>query len=99
MERARLLAYEVTLTQAKHTPCMKSPLQEQSGSCGEILGTHLILEGKEYDIEGTDEATREVLKYVQLKEGTQLIYTPLPILVQEGQSGWAKAKKKHHRQC
>jgi len=54
----------------------------------------MILEGKEYDMEGTDEATRKVLKYVQLKEGTQFYYTPQPILVQEGQSGWAKAKER-----
>ena len=75
MERALLKAYEVTLTQAKNTPCMKSPLQDQLGSCGENLGAHMILEGKEYNMEDTDEATREVLKYIQLKEGTKLIYT------------------------
>ena len=45
-------------------------------------------------MEGVDSATKELFKYLQLKEGGTLDKKPIPILTSECQSGWAKAKKR-----
>ena len=57
------------------------------GSCGEMEVARIILEGDGYDSSAIDDATNEVLKYVTLKHGTTLNYTPRALC-----EGWAKAK-------
>lgn len=66
MEKALLVAYEVNLTQANDTPCMIFPLVVILGSCGENEGFRIILDGEECGRTGINQATQDVLKYVQL---------------------------------
>ena len=94
MEKALLQAYEVNLTQAKNTPYMVYPLSGMVGCCGETEGARMILEGEPYDGSAIDHATQEVLKYLTLKHGTKLNYTPQALDVQECMEGWAKAKER-----
>ena len=81
MEKALLQAYEINLTQAKDTPCMIFPLSTILGGCGETEGARVILEGLDYDRRGIEVATQEVLKYVTLKTGSKLNYTPTALCV------------------
>ena len=68
MEAALLQAYEVNLTQANTTPCMISPLKEKLGPCATWECARNSLLGKIQLIEGVDETTMEVLRYLALKE-------------------------------
>ena len=88
MEQALLQAYEVTLTQANVTPCMQSPLYEHMGPCGNGDLVTDILMGNELHLEGVSQSTLEVLKYLQLKEGTKVMTAPTPLCREECQSGW-----------
>jgi len=94
MEKALLQAYKSNLTQAKDTPCMIFPLNYILGSCGETESARGILEGEDYDRSGIDVATQEVLKYLTLKTGSKLNYTPTPLCVSKCTEGWAKAKER-----
>ena len=70
------------------------PLCNIIGSCGETKGARIILEGGNYDRSEIDAATQKVLKYVTLKTGSTLNYTPTALCVRECKEGWAKAKER-----
>ena len=88
METALLQAYEKTLTQANTTPCMQSPLRERLESFGDGPLILDILAGNSVEVDGVDDSTREVLKYLALKGGNHQIYAPTPLSRIECQKGW-----------
>ena len=88
MEAALLQEYEINLTQANTTPCMMLPIKEILGPCATEQGAQELLLGNVKSIDGVDDATMEVLKYVAFKEATKLHTLPTPILTNECQSGW-----------
>ena len=94
MEEALLEAYETTLTQANKTPCMMSPLKERLGSCGTGDLANALIHGDYTNLDGVDGATQEVLKYLQLKEGSNNIFIPKALDVDECKVGWKKAKER-----
>ena len=94
MEQALLDAYELILTQANQTPCMMSPLKERLGDYGTGKIVHDILLGNEIELEGVDESTKEVLKYLALKDGNRQINNPKPLMVEECQQGWKNSKER-----
>ena len=93
MEAALLKAYEINLTRANTTPCMTSPLKESLGPCAKGEFAKELLLGNIRSMEGVDEATMEVLKYVSLNEGKKLPHTSIPILTSKCQRGWMKIKE------
>ena len=94
MEEELLKAYEVTLTQSNLTPCTISPLKEKMGACGNSQFASDLLVGNVCSLEGVDNSTLEVLKYLALKEGTNSCYRSMPLLVEECQTGWKKTKER-----
>ena len=72
MEKALLEAYTLILTQANKTPCMLSPLKNIFGDYGTSDGSNKITHGDtsvlDEGLNGVDESTIEVLKYLTLKE-------------------------------
>ena len=94
MEQALLEAYEKTLTQANATPCMLSPLRERLGACGTGDVVEDLLQGNTVELNGVEEATKEVLKYLAFKGGKRSHFNPKPLGVEECQQGWKKAKER-----
>ena len=94
MEGILLDAYEHTLTQANGTPCMRSPLRERLGLCGTGSLVDDILLGDLDSLEGVDDSTVEVLKYLSLKNGRYDFSPPLPLSVEECQEGWCKTNER-----
>ena len=75
MEEALLKAYSLTLTQANTTPCMTSPLKDVFEDYSTSYDSHKIIHGDtsilDEGLDGVDESTIEVLKYLTLKgDGT-----------------------------
>ena len=73
---------------------MMSPLKEVLGPCAIEQGAQELPLSRVKSIDGVSNATREVLKYVALTEGTTLHTLPIPILTSEYQSGWIKTKER-----
>ena len=94
MEIALLDAYEKTLTQSNNTPCMQSPLKERIGLSANTQTAFNILEGNSYNDVGIDDITKEVLRYLEMKEGSSNMFTPKPLNVPECKLGWGKMKER-----
>ena len=94
MEKALLEAYEMTLTQSNRTPCMQFSLLERIELNATKETAQKIIEGSEYNDEGIDNATKEVLKYLALKEGSNRYFAPKSLNVEECQEGWRKVSER-----
>ena len=94
MEKALLDSYEKTLTQSNTTPCMQSPLIERLGLCATTETAVDILMGNAYNEDGIDESTKEVLKFLAMKEGMRKHFMPKSLEVAECQSGWKKVRER-----
>ena len=53
-----------------------------------------ITEGTAYNDDGIDTKTREVLKYLALKEGSKRFFEPRPLDIKECQEGWKKVTER-----
>ena len=64
-------------------PCMQSPLKERIGLSANTQTALNILEGNFYNDVGIDDITKEVLRYLEMKEGSSNMFTPKPLNVPE----------------
>ena len=67
------------------------PLMERLGLSATKETALNMLHGSQYNDEGIDKTTKEVLKYLALKEGTKDLFKPKPLNVPECKIGWGKA--------
>ena len=73
---------------------MQSPLVERLGLSATTETALHILDGEDYDAEGLEDSTKEVLQYLALKKNTKQFFTPKPLDVAECQADWRKATER-----